>query len=653
MARRAFLLGRNTGRLRHCAAYDEQGRLARSDLWLMHDCLGRVLGFDQVEVAPGDAAYQEILAQLGAVTHACTAQDTFVFYFAGHSWGSDGLQLVIAEDYRERQNWMPARQIVAFIKDCPALCKLIILDSCEAGKAAEGLLPDPGCNVRVLTATDGVLNAQERTPLAAGVFTFHLHKALTDEALRHAGANGVLDEDGNLCLERIHRWLRAQVPGYAKDGEPRIPEPQLYGGVGREIYFAKGLTPCLRRPFAPDELAALLALLADAQLTPEQLDEEYEDVLAKSGLRGGHYREPAPRLAESGLDAAIGFLARAGKMSGVDVAVPVPLLELVARLAHLAENGEALRQWLRDSAENLRDKEFTQANIAALGYTRETPRQLLQARYLLIAFEPIDRNARMVCTAEAWLVDAQGNGGKVAKRPEVTADRFAAFIDEALGHKRVQDHLRGASERLPIELMLPVVLLDAEHDDWTPDGCDSPLSTQYPLVVRPIERSPGFSTPRYTAGWGAGWHCCEPCRAAPSVARCTSRLDAPPPEGFLELLEDGGMCLFVLRYRPQEADLRDLLEDGVAMALWAPKPLPESVCERLRLHLEENPLDTLPDAVRKIRYRQWRRARTGADTARGAGARLLWDDPARVPKRPGKEDETGRVRRLRNPMRPT
>ena len=37
----------------------------------------------------------------------------------------------------------------------------------------------------------------------------------------------------------------------------------------------------------------------------------------------------------------------------------------------------------------------------------------------------------------------------------------------------------------------------------------------------------------------------------------------------------------------------------------------------------------------------------------GAGARLLWDDPARVPKRPGKEDEAGRVRRLRNPMRPT
>jgi hypothetical protein len=397
----------------------------------MHDCLGRVLGFEQVEVAPGDAAYQEILAQLGAVTHACTAQDTFVFYFAGHSWARDGLQLVIAEDYRERQNWMPAGQIVAFIKDCPALCKLIILDSCEAGKAAEGLLPDPGSNIRVLTATDGVLLAQERTTLAAGVFTFHLGKALTDEALRHAGANGVLDENGNLCLECIHRWLRTQVPGYAKEGEPRIPEPQLYGGTGREIYFATGLTPYLRRPFARDELEALLALLADARLTPVQLDEEYEDVLAKSGLRGGHYREPAPRLAESGLDAAIGFLARAGKMSGVDVAVPVPLLELVARLAHLAETGEALRQWLRDSAENLRDKEFTQANIAALGYTRETPRVGLQARYLLIAFEPIDRNLDNRPPIERYLkLGPLGTAFAVFAQPEKHSCPRVLLIDE-------------------------------------------------------------------------------------------------------------------------------------------------------------------------------------------------------------------------------
>jgi hypothetical protein len=619
----------------------------------MQDCLARALGFDQVEIALPNASYDEINARLEAVTKACVPEDTFVFYFAGHSLGNDGLQLVIKDPPGKRSSWMAAANVVGFLKDCRALSKLMILDSCESGRGAIGMLPDPGSNVRVLTATDGALYAQERSQLNAGVFTFHLHKALSDETLRHAGANGVLDEDGNLCLERVHRWLRTQVPGYAKEGEPRIPEPQLYGGAGREIYFASGLEPCLRRPFARDELDALLGLLAEAQLTPAQLDGEYEDVLAKSGLRGGHYREPAPSLDKSGLDATIGFLARAGKMSGADVAVPVPLLELVARLAPLAGNGEALRRWCLGIAERLRDREFTQANIAALGYTRETPRHALQARYLLIAFEPIDRNARMVCTAEAWLVDARGNGGKVAKRPEVTPDRFAAFVDEALGHIRVQDYLRGASERLPIELMLPVVLLDAAHDDWTPEGSSAPLGTQYPLVVRPIERSPGFSTARYTAGWGAGWHRCEPCRAAPSAARCAAWLDAPPSDGFLDLLEDGGMCLFVLHYRPREADLRDLLEDGVAMALWAPKPLQDVVCEKLHRHLEENRLDTLPDAVRKIRYRQWRGTGAAADKARGAVVRVLWDDPGRVPKRAGKEDEAGRVRRLRNPLRPT
>lgn len=115
--------------------------------------------------------------------------------------------------------------------------------------------------------------------------------------------------------------------------------------------------------------------------------------------------------------------------------------------------------------------------------------------------------------------------------------------------------------------------------------------------------------------------------AVPRAVSCASWLDVPPPQGFLELLEDRGVCLFLLRYRPGEADLRDLLEDGVAMALWAPKSLPEAVCERLQLHLEGHPLSTLPDAVRRIRYRQWRGARTGPDAARGAGVRLLWDDP--------------------------
>jgi Caspase domain len=170
VARRAFLLGRNTGTLRHCAAYDELGYLAGGDLWLMQDCLGR-LGFDQVAVAGPDASSDEICTGLEAVTGACVLEDTFVFYFAGHSHGSDGLQLVIKDPPRKRSSWMTAASVMGFLKDCPALCKLMILDSCESGQGAIGMLPDPGANVRILTATDGALSAQERTALAAGVFT--------------------------------------------------------------------------------------------------------------------------------------------------------------------------------------------------------------------------------------------------------------------------------------------------------------------------------------------------------------------------------------------------------------------------------------------------------------------------------------------------
>jgi hypothetical protein len=440
------------------------------------------------------------------------------------------------------------------------------------------------------------------------------------------------------------------VPGYAKGGEPGIPEPQFYGGTGREIYFATGLEPYLRRPFAPGELKALLALFAEAQLTPAQLEEEYEDVLVKGGLRGGHYREPAPKLADAGLDGVIGFLARAGKMSGVDVAVPVPLLELVARLAHLAGNAAVLHQWCLDIADKLRDKEFTHANIAALGYTRATPWQAVQARYLLIAFEPVDRNARMVCTAEAWLVDAEGNGEKVAKRPEVIPDRFAAFIDEALGHSRVQDHLRSASERLPIELIVPVALLDAEPDDWTPEGYGAPLSSQYAMVVRPIERSPGVSAARYTAGWGAGWHGCEPCRAARGqlrvlarraaaagfsrAARGSRRVPVPaslPTRGGGPPRPPRGRC----RHGPVGAQI--LAGSGLREAAIAPRGASAFHPARCRA---QDPLSVVE--------RRANRTRRGARRRRSAAV-----GRPRVPKRTGKEDEAGRVRRLRNPMRPT
>jgi hypothetical protein len=130
----------------------------------MQDCLGRALGFDQVEVAPPDATYDEINARLEAVTSVCAPEDTFVFYFAGHSLGSDGLQLVIKDPPRKRSSWVAASSVVGFFKDCQALSKLMILDSCESGKGAISMLPDPGSNVRVLTATDGILKGATRLP---------------------------------------------------------------------------------------------------------------------------------------------------------------------------------------------------------------------------------------------------------------------------------------------------------------------------------------------------------------------------------------------------------------------------------------------------------------------------------------------------------
>lgn len=55
MARRAFLLARNSGKLKYCAVHAPDGTLVSGDLELMRECLCDVLAFDQIEIVRRDA----------------------------------------------------------------------------------------------------------------------------------------------------------------------------------------------------------------------------------------------------------------------------------------------------------------------------------------------------------------------------------------------------------------------------------------------------------------------------------------------------------------------------------------------------------------------------------------------------------------------
>ena len=362
MSRWAFLLGRNTGSLCHCWAQDPQGQLARCDVQLMRDAL-EAHGF-VCEIPPPQDTRGAITDRLDGLIERCKQDDTFIFYFAGHSWGENGLRLAIGDPFTKPSNLLPTDQVVDALRQCCAGSKLVILDSCEAGQAGQGLFPDPGEHVRVLTATDGAHVAVEREKIEAGVFTYHLWRALTESALRTTDGSGVLDQNGHLGIEQVYRWLKRTLPAFRQEGELPIPEPRLYGGSGMQVFFATDLEPYRYSGFAPADIARLRSLVREAQVPEDALAQLFPEVVAACGLAGSDYAHPPPDIREAGTDAAIDYLADAGRR--LRARIQAPLLEFVARLALDAADPEDLRAWNRDVAQTLKDEDFTQREVDAL-----------------------------------------------------------------------------------------------------------------------------------------------------------------------------------------------------------------------------------------------------------------------------------------------
>jgi len=235
MARRAVLIGRNSGRLEHCPR----------DVNLMREAL-HAHGFE-CEVIPSGHTLGRVTDSVAAVIDTCRPQDTLVVYFSGHAYGEDGLQLVLTDPMNRQANRLQGTTLVGLLRGCQAQSKLLILDSCQAGQAvvaADDWPSQPGDHFRILTASDGRSRTREDDDLQAGVFTFHLHRALTDPSLCHSGPGGVLDLGGHLSVDSIDPWLRRAVCGYKRvEGGQEQAEPQLYGSTAKGVFFAYDLAP--------------------------------------------------------------------------------------------------------------------------------------------------------------------------------------------------------------------------------------------------------------------------------------------------------------------------------------------------------------------------------------------------------------------------
>lgn len=629
MTRRAFLLGRNTGSLRHCLACDEAtGALQPCDVQLMECCLTRH-GF-QVTLAEREADAGRILHQLNAVIATCAQEDTFVFYFSGHSLTRQGaFCLVLADEKDHLNNLYFASQLIQQLRFCKAGSKLLILDCCEAGQAVYQWTPANEDNFRVLAATNRTERSKEFDDLGAGVFTHHLYRALTEPELWVPDETGIVDKRGTIWVNELTKWLRGAIANYGARQQRQVPLPELYGPFSQNIPLAEGL-PLHRHTFVSTaRLDELKTLLEGANLSAETLQQCFDDVLAKIEPR----RIPPPTHT-GGEGTLLGYLLdywiETGHLHRANV--PVPLFEFVARLADVAVNAPALRDWVNTVAASLG---LEPEIIQTIGKTRalSVPRTD-QPLYLMVALAPNDANNQYY-TAQAWFVDDRQKQHNVyTVNTRFTPNQMPALLETTFEDRKVRTAREKAEKPLTLEFFLPKHLLDADPDVWTPGPVAEPdeprepaLTYHYNVVVRSWERLPPRS--KWTGSWAAYWNKYEACRRCPPSAACVAWVTAPNTQYGSAL--DEGKCLFILNFEVTERlHLLTPLSQGVAMLLWSQKGWSGETATLLRQRMGRHPLGELPDALREVRRKCWDDS-SEPDKHTGHLC-LLWDDPHRLPK---------------------
>jgi uncharacterized caspase-like protein len=250
--RRAFLIGQNgptSERLRTLRyAHDDAKRLAtilRSDR----------LGYQVLESSATDArghleAFENFASQ-------STRQDLLIFYFSGHGYlPRSGLYLLCDTTDLDRvvTTAMPLSSVKAIFENAPSRQKLLILDCCHSGAAAQSLLvaKSPGSTPReqllaetresaslVTAASERFSAARESPELEGGVMTSFLFDAfdLFPESDH--------DRDGRLSIMDMMEWLSKSTRKYnaSLQLEDQVDVPLLYGDQRGDVF----LTPELIR----------------------------------------------------------------------------------------------------------------------------------------------------------------------------------------------------------------------------------------------------------------------------------------------------------------------------------------------------------------------------------------------------------------------
>jgi len=201
----------------------------------------------QVTVAAIEAAVDRMAADIAP-------SDVFVLYLAGHGLTGDNgryhflpSDFVYANDEALRDRTLSEERLVDLVARVPALKMLVILDTCHAGGAIDGLTGEPWARVASARAIEEVSalrrldRATGRAVLAAtteltvalegydghGVFTYALLRGLEGAAdAEHGNRDGVTDiNELSAYIEdmvprlTLERWNSEQFPMRALNGQ--------------------------------------------------------------------------------------------------------------------------------------------------------------------------------------------------------------------------------------------------------------------------------------------------------------------------------------------------------------------------------------------------------------------------------------------------
>jgi len=207
-------------------------------------------GFEVHRIESGTRP-NDIVDSIEKVAQDCKDPDTFVCYFSGHGDLVKGsLWLLLAGT---RQDAVPttainASKIVTAMGWCEARNKLLILDCCHAGAAAQDIrfkdakappltevLKDiESESFLLLAGSERLESAVELENTKAGFLTSRLCQALSDPL------HETVDPDSRgVSIQRLNEWLEEQAKEFnaGKAPDDRVPKPYLSGRIKGTFYL--------------------------------------------------------------------------------------------------------------------------------------------------------------------------------------------------------------------------------------------------------------------------------------------------------------------------------------------------------------------------------------------------------------------------------